>query len=313
MDTYTSIAVFGSVAYDNIMNFNGVFSDYFHPEKIHQINVSFLVDDFDETVGGTGTNIAYNLSLVSDIPVRLTAGIGKDGRRMREFFERNKLDTSGLLEDSTRFSAHGKVVTDANHNQIWTFYYGACELLADTDISPYVPDGTLSIISANHKRAFLHTQQSLMKLKKPYVYDPAKMLGVITKDELYEGIMHATLLVGNDYEIALILRMLGIPKEDIMKRGIPIVTTLGAEGVQYEDTSQSCSLNAYPDSFLKDPTGAGDAWLAGFLTRSIKTQDVKHALAYGNALASFAIESVGASAHRPTRKEIEERAQTISD
>jgi hypothetical protein len=41
------IIVTGSIAYDDIMNFPGYFKDHFHPEKLHQINISFVVDKLD--------------------------------------------------------------------------------------------------------------------------------------------------------------------------------------------------------------------------------------------------------------------------
>jgi len=58
---YKNIIITGSIAYDEIMNFPGEFKDHFHADKLHQINVSFVVDRLEKQLGGTATNIAYNI------------------------------------------------------------------------------------------------------------------------------------------------------------------------------------------------------------------------------------------------------------
>ncbi|MFH1536998.1 MAG: carbohydrate kinase family protein, partial [Patescibacteria group bacterium] len=58
------IFVSGSLAFDRIMNFPGYFKDNILPDKIHNLNVSFNIDQLRENFGGTAGNIAYNLSLL---------------------------------------------------------------------------------------------------------------------------------------------------------------------------------------------------------------------------------------------------------
>ena len=58
--------IFGSIAYDNLMNFSGKFSDSILPEQISNLNVSFLLPDLKREFGGCAANIAYNLNLLND-------------------------------------------------------------------------------------------------------------------------------------------------------------------------------------------------------------------------------------------------------
>lgn len=60
------IYISGSIGYDEIMDFPNHFKDYFHPEKLHQINVSFAVDTLAKHLGGIATNIAYSLKSTLD-------------------------------------------------------------------------------------------------------------------------------------------------------------------------------------------------------------------------------------------------------
>ena len=53
-----SIHLSGSVAYDRIMTFPGQFEDHLLPEKLHILNVCFLIDRIEEKRGGTSGNIA---------------------------------------------------------------------------------------------------------------------------------------------------------------------------------------------------------------------------------------------------------------
>ncbi|HLL60318.1 MAG TPA: hypothetical protein VK338_01250, partial [Candidatus Nitrosocosmicus sp.] len=123
---YSNIIVTGSVAYDEILDFPKEFKDFFQPDKLHNINVSFVVDRLEKQLGGTATNIAYNLSILASLPIKLLAGLGKDNRDFITFFKENNIATEGILIDENLYTATGKVITDIKDNQIWGFYYGAC-------------------------------------------------------------------------------------------------------------------------------------------------------------------------------------------
>ena len=56
-----SIIVCGSVAYDNLMEFEGNFGDYILPDQIHILSVAFTVPNLRKEFGGCAGNIAYKL------------------------------------------------------------------------------------------------------------------------------------------------------------------------------------------------------------------------------------------------------------
>ena len=56
----------GSLAYDTIMVFPDRFAAHILPDKIHMLNVSFLVPELRREFGGCAGNIAYNLHLLGD-------------------------------------------------------------------------------------------------------------------------------------------------------------------------------------------------------------------------------------------------------
>ncbi len=67
----------GSIAYDSIMVFDGRFKDHILPDKIHMLNVSFLVPQLRREFGGCAGNIAFNLRLLGDTGFPM-ATVGRD-------------------------------------------------------------------------------------------------------------------------------------------------------------------------------------------------------------------------------------------
>ncbi|MEN9327314.1 MAG: hypothetical protein RI947_122 [Candidatus Parcubacteria bacterium] len=308
---YTNAIVTGSVAFDDIMDFPSEFIKFFHPEKLHQINVSFVVDRLDKQLGGTGTNIAYNLSMITKHGVKLLAGVGKDAKDFLAFLDNQHIDRAGVLMDETQYTATGKVITDQKGNQIWGFYYGACERGKDIDMKPYLNGKDLVIISANHPKAFLNFQTQCIQSGIDYLYDPGMAMTWIKDDELRNGIEHCTFLIGNDYEIAQISRTLSLSVEQILAKGKTVITTLGENGVKYQNGNTEQFVSACKIDKVVDPTGAGDAWRGGFVGALMNGLELVDCLRMGNAMASFAVEKYGTVNHAPTEKDIKERMKHI--
>jgi adenosine kinase len=311
MKNYKNIIVTGSVAFDDIMDFPAKFSDFLQPDKLHQINVSFVVEKLEKQLGGTGTNISYNLSLLTNTPLSLLAGVGRDAKDFLDFLHLHNISTDGILVDKELYTATGKVITDIKNNQIWGFYYGACAKGKDIPLNQFATKDSLVVISANHPEAFIHFQKESIEMGLDYLYDPGMGLTWIKKDDLLNGIEHCKWLVGNDYEISQILKMLNVDLNYFLQKNIAVITTLGEKGVKYQDNTTVLEIPAYKVEHAKDPTGAGDAWRAGFLAGVVGQKSLENSLIHGNVMASFAVEHYGTVNHKPKREEIEERVASL--
>lgn len=326
-----NIIVTGSISYDDIMDFPGKFADHFHPEKLHQINISFVVDKLVRQLGGTGTNIAYNIAKIFNSrppegrKLKILGAVGKDGGDFLDFFEVNNVDTSGIITDKKLYTATGKVMTDERDNQIWSFYYGASITAKKISLKEYLTKNTFLVISANHHDAFLNFQKEAIKLNIPYLYDPGMALTWISDHDLKNGVLHSQYLIGNDYEMAMILKRIRKTVKELTSYGLKIITTLGEKGVRYEEKSQiinhklqmngkhqknkllKLEIPSFRVKKVVDPTGAGDAFRGGFVAGLAMGFDVEKCLKLGNVMASFAIEKYGTVNHRPSIKDIERR------
>jgi adenosine kinase len=305
------ILVAGSIAYDEIMDFPGLFVDYFQPEKLHNINVSFVVDKLVKQYGGIATNISYNARLVTSKGVDVIGSVGKDGQAFVDFFTSHRINTSHIYKDAELYTASGKVMTDTKNNQIWAFYYGASACVSKSKLETYKDGNTLLVLSATHSKPFLYFQEQAIKHSIPYLYDPGMTLTWISPKDLEEGIYHAKYLVANDYEITKIQKILHVTVEELVANNVIVITTLGEDGTRYQSKDEELIVPAYKINKVIDPTGAGDAFRGGFIGSMAEEKTVIEALKTGNVLASFAIEKYGTVNHKPTSGEIKKRIDSL--
>ena len=141
-----SIYVSGSLAFDRIMTFPGSFQDHILMDKLHMINVSFMVDGMDERRGGCAGNIAYSLGLLGEKPT-IVAAAGRDFGPYAIVLENMGLPLEGIRRAEDIFTALCYITTDLNSNQITGFYPGAMSLSADYDFPGIDADKDIAIIS----------------------------------------------------------------------------------------------------------------------------------------------------------------------
>ena len=88
----------GSLAFDSIMVFQDHFKHHILPDKVHTLNVSFLVPTLRREFGGCAGNVAYNLQLLGDEGYPLGT-VGDDFGPYAEWLDRqgvNQADVLGL-------------------------------------------------------------------------------------------------------------------------------------------------------------------------------------------------------------------------
>src|SRR5450759_1272785 len=118
------ILLLGSIAYDNIMVFEGRFREHILPDQIHMLNVAFLVPALRREFGGCAANIAYNLRMLGGEPL-IMATVGEDAE---PYYRR--LDALGIARTHVRevagtYTAQAFITTDLDDNQITAFHPGA--------------------------------------------------------------------------------------------------------------------------------------------------------------------------------------------
>src|SRR5690606_23171803 len=114
----------GSLAYDTIMVFPDQFKNHILPDKVHILNVSFLVPRMRREFGGCAGNIAYNLKLLGGDPIPM-ATVGQDFGPYREYFAELGIPLGHVREIPELFTPQAFITTDLDNNQITAFHPGA--------------------------------------------------------------------------------------------------------------------------------------------------------------------------------------------
>jgi len=259
------ILVTGSIAYDYIMVFPGRFRDHILADKMHVLSVSFLVDSLKRRRGGTGANIAYNVALLGERPV-LVGTVGEDFSEYRQWLESRGVDLSGVKTIRDEHTASCFINTDLQDNQITAFYPGAMAQAGTVSLHDVgASKDDLVIIAPNDPAAINRYTAECTEAGIPYLYDPSMQLPRMTKEELHEGCGGAKILAGNDYEFGMMAEKMGL-SEDRLRRHVPItVMTRGEAGSLITVDGREFEIPPARPTQVVDPTGAGDAFRAGFM------------------------------------------------
>jgi len=291
------IYVSGSLAYDRIMDFPGKFADHILPEKIHILNVCFLVNGLTETFGGTAGNIGYSLFLLEERPLIL-ATAGKDFSRYREWLVGHSLPLEGIRNIPEEFTAGAYITTDTMDNQITGFNPGAMKHMSRYEIIKPDPQGdALAILAPGNTDDMLDYCRQYKALKIPYIFDPGQQIPVLSSEDLVEMISGARLLITNDYELEMIKKATGLGNDDILERCEAIITTLGENGSVVLTRKSETHIPAVPADKVVDPTGAGDAYRAGVIKGMVMEKPLEQCARMGSTCASYAVAHYGTQLH----------------
>jgi adenosine kinase len=291
------IFVTGSIAYDYIMVFPGRFRDHILPDKMHVLSVSFLVDSLKRRRGGTAANIAYNLALLGERPV-VVGTVGEDFAEYRQWLDSKGVDTSAIKVIADEHTASCFINTDLQDSQITAFYPGAMAQASTVSLHDLNagPDD-LVIIAPNDPKAIARYTEECTTAGIPYLYDPSMQLPRMDRAELENGCKGARILAGNDYEFGMMAEKLGLSEPELRRRTPVTVMTRGEAGALITVDGQEYEIPpARPDKVV-DPTGAGDAFRAGFVMGMSKGLNWPTVGRLAALTAVYAIEHPGTQEH----------------
>jgi adenosine kinase len=308
------IVVTGSLAYDYIMNFPGDFKEHILEDKAHMLTVSFLVDSMRWMRGGVAGNIAYSLALLGERPL-VFATAGGDFDEYREWMESKGIDTSGVVTFEDDFTASAFINTDRANNQIVAFYPGAMAQAKDLSIEELgLGSDDLVIISPTDPEAMTGYAEECRTLGVPFLFDPGKQTPQLDGEQILAGLEGTSVLVGNDYEFAMMAQKTGKSEEELISSAPLTVVTRGEKGstiYDNENGDEGLEIPAAPIEEVVDPTGAGDAYIAGLvfgLARDFPLEVVGRVAAL---TAVYAIEHQGSQEHHFTPAEFAERYTSV--
>ncbi|WP_029893757.1 carbohydrate kinase family protein [Desulfohalovibrio reitneri] len=304
-----NIFVSGSLALDRIMTFPGRFQDHILPEKLHILNICFLVEGLEERFGGTAGNIAYNLSLLGESPTIL-ATAGKDFDDYAKRLRALGLTMKGIRHVAD-FTASAYITTDQSDNQITGFNPGAMKRPSEFDFDRVPPGDALAIVSPGNVTDMVEYPRKLRELKIPFLFDPGQQIPALSGEQLASAIEGSAALVSNDYELEMIMKATGLGVDGLLELTSAVVTTLGGEGCVVRENGGEKRVGAAKPDRVADPTGAGDAFRAGLIKGLAEGRGLPDACRLGAACASFCVELPGTQEHTFSMEEFQTRLDTV--
>ena len=255
----------------------------------------------DKIVGGAATFAGLAASFLYQ-DVKLISVIGEDfGDNIRVITDKG-IDVRGIevVKGGKSFFWSGKYHNDMNTrdtlvtelNVLENFdpkvpdSYQDCEYLLLANLTPQVQQDTLNRLQSKPKLVVLDTMNFWMD---------------VALDDLMEVLKSVDVLTINDSEARQLSGEYSLVKaaEKILQMGPKyLIIKKGEHGALLFGEGQVFSAPALPLAEVFDPTGAGDAFAGGFIgylahLKTINFNNMKNAVIYGSALASFCVEKLG--------------------
>lgn len=298
------IAVTGSIATDHLMTFPGRFADQLVADQLHTVSLSFLVDALDVRRGGVAANICFGMGQLGTGPV-LVGAAGSDFDEYRAWLDRHGVDTDSVRISEVLHTARFVCTTDADHNQIGSFYTGAmseARLIELQSVAERVGRLDLVLIGADDPEAMMRHTEECRSRGIPFAADFSQQIARMDGEEIRGLLEGATYLFSNEYEKGLIESKTGWTDAEILNKVGHRVTTLGSRGVRIESVGSDPVEVGVPEENAKvDPTGVGDAFRAGFLSGLAWGVSRERAAQVGCMLATLVIETLGTQEYTLSR------------
>lgn len=301
----SSALICGSMAFDTIMVFGDRFRNHILPDKLHMLNVSFLVPQMRREFGGCAGNIAYNLKLLGDVGYPM-ATVGRDFAPYRDWLQQNGVPADHVRVIDSEHTAQAFITTDLDDNQITAFHPGAMQQSHINRVSDG-RDIALGIVAPDGRDGMIQHAEQFAAAGIPFIFDPGQGLPMFGGEDLARFVSQATWVAVNEYEWQLVQQKTGWTVRDVTQRVKALIVTLGAGGSVIHTADGEISIPCARPTAVVDPTGCGDAYRAGLIHGLLHGLDWKTTGRIASLMGAIKIESRGTQNHRFTRAQFEQR------
>lgn len=299
-----SVLICGSLAYDTIMVYPGYFKNDILPDKVHMLNVSFMVPQMRREFGGCAGNIAYNLAMLGGNALPMGTA-GNDFGAYAARLDGLGIPRTHIREIADTYTAQAYIVTDMDDNQITAFHPGA---MSQAHVQDIPKKGVkLGSISPDGKEGMVLHARQFADAGVPFLFDPGQGLPMFNGDELRLFITQASYVAVNDYESELLMKRTGWTLKQIAERVDALVVTRGAKGSHIYAKRKGYEIPCARADSLADPTGCGDAYRGGLLYGIAGGLDWETTGRIASLMGAIKIERPGTQNHRFTSEQFRAR------
>jgi len=299
----------GSMAFDTIMVFQDQFKNHILPDKVHMLNVSFLVLQMRREFGGCAGNIAFNLKLLGDAGHAM-ATVGHDFGPYAEWMDKQGVPRDYLRVIDTEHTGQAFITTDLDNNQITAFHPGAMGQSHANHIAD-ASNVSLGIVAPDGRAGMIQHASEFVAAGIPFIFDPGQGLPMFGGEDLRTFIDQASWVTVNEYEWSLMAERTGWSEAEVARRVAALIVTKGGEGSTIYADGREITIPSAPARSVIDPTGCGDAYRAGIIHGLLHRLPWEVTGRVASLMGSLKIESRGTQNHAFTLAQFKQRYRTL--
>lgn len=292
------ILVVGHTAYDHISKV-----PHFPDE-----NSSIFIEDYKKLRGGGAANVASAIANLGG-KASLHSAVGEDFKNSS--YEKNLkkigVDTQTMIYTEEK-TANAFIYTNNEEDQITFFYWGASEVFSELDAPKNLEKYEIIHLAPSDPEYNI----KMAKKDKKISFDPGQDLPVYSSKQLKKVIKNSDFLFCNEYELEKIKSKTDKGLDELNEILEILVVTHHENGSTVYYGNKKHEIPAI-ETVSKDPTGAGDAYRAGFLTAYLDNKSIKRCGEIASTVASFVVEEIGCQTNLPTKKQVKKRYENNFD
>jgi sugar/nucleoside kinase (ribokinase family) len=249
------------------------------------------------------------------VPTALCSFVGADlPPDFRQFMASRGVELNEVITVDGYETSTVLIVSDSQENQVAYVYQGPMRDMGGFEVHmDAAREAKFVHISTGRPEHYLKVMKEARERSKDISFDPAQEVHRIWDQDTFRlALPLADRFFCNQNELRTALRYMGASGPEGLLQYVPtVINTRGGEGVVAFTGKGSWKVSpARPDRIV-DPTGAGDAFRAGFYAGQYRGHGLLESMAYGNSAASYVLEARGSMTNIPTWEQVERRAGDI--
>lgn len=287
-------------------------------------------ESFRKRIGGAESNFAIGLSKLGHSALWVSR-LGDDpfGRYIQSFLRGEGVNVIAKNDKKASTGLFFKQTGGYKHASIYYFRKGsAASFLSPADIpvekikeSKYLHvTGITPALSESAREAILYAIEVAKEHGVKVIFDPNIRQKLwdssIYRPVLLQILAKADIFLPGEEEIKLLFPGQKLEKviADILQMGIEIVVVKkGRQGAAYYTLAKEGHIKGYPNEYVVDPVGAGDAFAAGFISGLLNGKNIEESVDKGNLIGSMVTMVNGDCEGLPTEEDIKVFRSNESD
>ncbi|MDD1702823.1 MAG: carbohydrate kinase family protein [Methanoregula sp.] len=272
-----------------------------HISSVHHLpeaNHSTYITDRQVFFGGGAANIAAGIAMLGE-DVTLHSCVGDDfaGSDYERWLDKLGVKKEFFLVPKTH-TPTAFMFTDTTGAQMTFFEWGASKAFAESK-APSLPLVHMATADPDFNCRVAEKSEFVS-------FDPGQDVFFYSKEQFESILSNTDILFANQHEVEQMVKTLSITREALISQVDMAIFTMSGDGSTLYTGGKEYVIPVVPVT-LRDPTGAGDGYRAGFLSAYVKGYPPVTCCRIGTVTASFTVEHPGCQTHLPTWAQMKER------